>query len=170
MSPRLLRCLAVVTALAIPHGGPLLLFVPTARADHDGTCHPGGGNVHAIWLTTGFFETSADARLALALGGGRAKPRAGFHDGTSNTLLVGEIPPTPTCADADGDGVAGIVEIAVVVHASRPTGRESLTIVVVPAAGEIDRAGAHSATALVDDGSNVVELDGLVLAASAKRR
>jgi hypothetical protein len=169
MSARLLRCLAVTTALAIAPGGPLS-SVHEARADHDGTCHPGGGNLYNPYITVGFFETLRETSLTLSLGRGRAKPRARVRDGTSNTFLVGEKPPTPTCADLDGDGLTGVVEIAVVVYGGRPSARAPLPIVVVPTAGEIDGPGWHPATAFVDDGGEIVEIEGRVLAVSAARR
>ena len=164
MSARLLRSLAIAAALAIAPVAPLF-SVREARADHDGTCHPpGGGNLYNVYITVGFFAPRSDASLTLSLGRGRSKPRARIRDGTSNTFLVGEKPPTPTCADRDGDGVAGLVEIEVVVYAGRPPAREALTIVVVSTAGEVDTPGWHPATAYVPDGDGVLEIDGAILA------
>ena len=157
--------LAAVCVVASP-------LARAARAEHDMTCHPpGGGHVGAVWLTVGFFEfvdeSSGTSRsLLLRLGRGRARARGILRDGTSITRLAAERPARLECADADADGRPGLSALEVAMHARRSQVRAVLNVVILPASGEVDSTGRHHATALVTLGSEILQMDGTILARS----
>jgi hypothetical protein len=160
-----LRTLAIAAALLVAHDSAPVLSVPAAHAEHDQTCHPpGGGNLYNVYITVGFFEAHPGASLALSLGRGDSRPRGRIRDGTSNTLMVGEAPPSLACTDVDRDGVPGITAVSAILYASRSPTPEGVTIVVLPWAGEVDTPGWHPATAFVSSGDEVLEIDGALLA------
>ncbi len=55
-----------------------------------------------------------DADGALNIYGTLTMNGTSVDDGTSNTVLIGEAPPRVSCADTDGDGVAGITALELV--------------------------------------------------------
>jgi hypothetical protein len=80
-----------------------------------------------------------------ANGEAEASGIANLRDGTSNTILVGG-PRTPaplSCADLDGDNVAGIVQVGLSLHNVR-TG-ESFVVVITPEQ-EVDSSGFYPAS------------------------
>lgn len=62
-----------------------------------------------------------------------------IHDGTSNTILVAEGAANASCADADGDGVGGLVRLSVVLRDVRAG--QTVTGVVTPVEGDADESG-----------------------------
>lgn len=74
---------------------------------------------------------------------------AEIHDGTSNTVLVGERPPRPSCADVDGNGVAGVTRLRVVMRDARSGAL--VPVMIVPNDGEIDGGGKERVTIIIGE-------------------
>jgi hypothetical protein len=69
----------------------------------------------------------------------RGAGTAGITDGTSNTIFVGEGPVRVSCADVDGDSVAGIASIELELR--NPVSEETIVVRVAPLDGELDEDG-----------------------------
>ncbi len=71
-----------------------------------------------------------------------------IRDGTSNTVLIAEkSPANASCADTDGDGVAGVTSLQFSVRDVH-TG-QLLPISIAPVAGDVDDRTRHEATVIV---------------------
>jgi hypothetical protein len=97
----------------------------------------------AIWQDN--FGATVQLRLFVLIdrdGNERAQGAALLRDGTANTYLVAEPQgASATCADADGDGTAGLTRLAVGLRDAQ-TGARS-TAVISPLAGELDASGRY---------------------------
>jgi hypothetical protein len=157
---------------------PLLLLgaAVDAAANHDMTCHPpGGSNVFAVWITVGFFNPVGDtssARLFVDVGRAPEGTHAVVDDGTSTAVFSTETGGSASvaCADADGDGVAGITAVNLTLTSRRHDSRAAVSIVIVPAkSAEVDQSGWHAVRAEVSDGLSIVRMEGQALAVATSR-
>ncbi len=96
---------------------------------------------------------------------GDAEARGTVHvrDGTSNTFLIGEAPPRATCADADGDGTAGITSLQLV--GRNPQSGEEVLVVLVPGDNDLDARGEYEVGVRMGDVSSEITLTFLPLPA-----
>jgi hypothetical protein len=128
---------------------------PTAHAEHNRTCHPppppggrsqGINNLKQIGLAlhdeAAIIDIVADVNPD---GRVTARGTAAVSDGTSNTVLVAETrDASATCADTNGSGVAGLVELTIPFRLGRSSERVLAT--VIPRDGQIDVSGRYPAT------------------------
>lgn len=97
---------------------------------------------------------------AHSTGDGPIRPRLVFAagsaeigDGSSNTILVSERYVRSSCADVDGNGVAGLTLLRVPMREVRSGKR--VTVLIVPNDGEIDGGGTERVTVIIGQVSAV---------------
>ena len=100
-------------------------------------------NIKQLTLVAHYLPSQGNEALVFFLGG------VPVADGTSNTFLAAEKHVRPSCADLDGDGLAGIVSVQFVLRDVR-TG-ELVTGLIVPNDGELDDNGEESVTIVIGD-------------------
>jgi hypothetical protein len=140
-----------------------------AAANTDMACRsPDGGNVFAVWVTVGFFQVETvdvTTRAALFVEVGRRGDgaHAVVKDGLSNTVFFAE--KHVVCADADGDGFAGITAVRLTLGSGRQDPADAVTILILPSEStEIDEPGWHPATAEISGGGLTLQMEGTMLA------
>src|SRR5262245_18643284 len=87
----------------------------------------------------------------------QARGAAVIKDGLSNTVLIAEKhPTTASCADTNGNGVAGLTSLQFVmrdVHSG-----ELVPVSIIPASGEIDKSGEDEVIIVTGDTTFVERL------------
>ena len=125
-----------------------------------------GAWVLDVTYETGQGATSANNLKQLALAfhstsdGAPTRPRRAFvagsaeiGDGSSNTVLVSERYARSSCADVDGNGVAGVTQLLVLMREVRSGKR--VPVLIVPNDGEIDDGGKERVTVIIGEVSAV---------------
>lgn len=145
----------------------MLLVFPPVAANHVGTCHfntpsaPAGGTVHSSSDIAFWGNLANRGHLAVTanmLPDDSATVHGSFRIGLADGVVIFVPASTAgqaTCADADGDGVAGIVSL--LFEAKQVRTGELVPVSIVPTS-DIDSSGTYEVALTIGSDTRVVSM------------